>query len=1061
MKIDRRDFIKTAGGLALASVAQSFPTFGAIEKNTPNSNRAKVAVFYDPSFPQGEIDLPDKETLAKALEEFDIAFFDVDQLNANLDQSRFDCFVIPYGSLFPKAAFNAIFAYLRAGGNWVNLGGTPLSIPVDKDATGWREETPQTAYHKKIGITQSFRFASKGVRSYKPTDTIESARYLIDEFTAEETDEFYLRFTSKKEFPDEDGSDGPREAILYPLLHGFDDSPRRITAPILCIDRIEGEFAGGRWIFANFRGTITPKAIRLLTQLAVDGAAEFKAHPSFACYSNGELPTFSVSFGKPKRTAGEFIKGQCKIEVADSNGKIVEKNSVNLKPDGSSAAADIAMSSSAANRLTPGFYEVRASLETISPGTSHNGSVLYKTGFWVHDENLLSSGAPLAPDGDYFIRDGKPFVVTGTTYMATDVHRRFLLEPNPYVWRTDFGEMSAAGMNMIRTGIWTGWQKHLNDDGTVKESVLRAMDAFLQSARTHNMPVIFTFFAFLPEQWGGENVFLDPKSVNAQKQFVRTFVERYKNVNDLMWDLINEPSFCSPKQLWNCRPNYDKFEIAAWQQWLKDRYPATSDAERISRLQEIYNSTPDEALELPKIEEFNDDNIFYDHHPVKVIDYRLFAEDIFVKWVREMTGVVRTYGNPNQLVTVGQDEGGLADRLNPQFFGESLDFTSLHNWWLNEHLIWDSVVSKVPGKLNLVEETGVMFYEKMDGSAWRTEEEVRNLLERKLAISIGAGGAGFLEWLWNANYCMPSDNEAAIGLLRPDGTAKPEFQPVADFASFFAANSHFMTGRKNEDVLMVIPHSQMFSTRDYATQATQRCVRAIYYHCNMSLRAVSEYRTDLLTDVPKLIIVPSPRTLSETCWKSMLQLAEQGATIAISGNFDSDEHWLPVERLNSLGFQTSSVPVMREEYLTIDGSEYLLEYHEEKIQRVEKSVVRGIEKPGVRVIQRGKGKIIWSPLPIELSDTIDPLVAYYRFAMKESGAKPGFAIDKENPSIGIMQNIYTDAILYAFVSETDRDTEIKFTDALTGAVIAVTIPAQRSVMMFIRRPDGKILARLG
>ena len=81
--------------------------------------------------------------------------------------------------------------------------------------------------------------------------------------------------------------------------------------------------------------------------------------------------------------------------------------------------------------------------------------------------------------------------------------------------------------------------------------------------------MIFTFFAFLPETWGGENAYLDPRSVKAQQQFISAFTSRCTRINDVIWDFINEPSFCSPKYLWNCRPNYDAHEKAAWKQWLK------------------------------------------------------------------------------------------------------------------------------------------------------------------------------------------------------------------------------------------------------------------------------------------------------------------------------------------------------------------------------------------------------------------------------------------------------------------------------------------------------------
>jgi hypothetical protein len=163
-----------------------------------------------------------------------------------------------------------------------------------------------------------------------------------------------------------------------------------------------------------------------------------------------------------------------------------------------------------------------------------------------------------------------------------------------------------------------------------------------------------------------------------------------------------------------------------------------------------------------------------------------------------MAEVVRANGNPKQLITVGQDEGGTGESPGNHFIADAVDFTSLHNWWLNDDLVWDSVVTKAAGKPNLVEETGVMFYEKMDGSAWRTEEEARNLLERKMAISLGAGGAGFIEWVWNANPYMMSDNEAAIGLHRPDGTAKPEQLALERYAKFFSGIREHL-GKRDAD----------------------------------------------------------------------------------------------------------------------------------------------------------------------------------------------------------------------------------------------------------------------
>ena len=59
------------------------------------------------------------------------------------------------------------------------------------------------------------------------------------------------------------------------------------------------------------------------------------------------------------------------------------------------------------------------------------------------------------------------------------------------------------------------------------------------------------------------------------------------------------------------------------------------------------------------------------------------------------------------------------------------------------------------------------------------------LLERKLAAAL-ATSAGGIEWLWNVNAYMTEDREVTIGMVRDDGTDKPEvamFRSLGDFAT--------------------------------------------------------------------------------------------------------------------------------------------------------------------------------------------------------------------------------------------------------------------------------------
>ena len=1059
MSIKRRDFIRTAGGIALATVAQSLPAW-SLQGPAASDAPIRVAVFYEPTFPSGGITL-DQPSLQESLKGLSAEFLGADALEKRLRKSDFDLFINPYGSCFPKPAFHAISRFLIEGGNWVNIGGIPFSIPVDRIDGAWKQQAAQTAYHRQLGITQAFAVKGSGVASYQPNPDLEWSRSLTGEFSADEIYELYVRFTSIKDFPSEDGSTGPRDAVLTPIIHGVDKDHRPVVSPIVEIERFQGEYAGGCWVFAAFKGTATRKAIRTLVDRAARGSMQLRVQPSFASYFPGELPSFTVQFRRTEGKVEKLIDGDCRLDILDEQGRSMKRLNVALQ--GSGTIAGGYSGGNGLEHLKPGLYQVLASLRIHTEPAS---VVQYRTGFWVFDESLLKGGKPLTAGTRYLLRGGEPFPVTGTTYMGSDVHRKFLFEPNPSLWNKDFTGMKAAGINMVRTGIWTGWTHYMMDVGAPAEGPLRALDAFVLTARKFDIPVIFTLFAFLPESWGGANPYLDPRSLNAQKEFVTAIARRYRDAREIVWDLINEPSFCNPQYLWQCRPNYDRYEAEAWQTWLKERYAAPSDEARDALIQEAYRTTTDEAPALPAKEDFDDVNLFGARHPVKVIDYRLFAQDMFARWVHEMTGAIRKAqgtgdgGEPRQLITVGQDEGGTYEAPGNQFFGEAVDFTCVHNWWSNDDLLWDQVVTTTPDRPNLVEETGVMFYEKMDSSPWRNEEEVRNLLERKMAIAIGSGSAGFIQWLWNTNPYMTLDNESGIGFHRVDGTMKPELAPVIALSRFVAAHRSLMRGRVDEAAVMIIPHSQMFSTRNFATDATRRCVRVMSYDLNMPVSAISEYRAGTLKAAPKLLIMPSPRTINQHCWDALLKLVDQGSTLLITGVIDTDDHWLPAQRTAALNLSASVKPIAEEEFFTLEGTEHRLSYRGEKMQRIEKAVDMSDRETGLAPIPHGAGKIIWCPHPVELSDSVEPTAALYGYAARQAGISPPFKIEPKKSGVLVLTSLYEDAVLYTLVSESDRDTRLHLTHLETGTALNVTVPAQRTGMVLVDRTQGEILGQL-
>src|SRR5579859_7464157 len=226
-----------------------------------------------------------------------------------------------------------------------------------------------------------------------------------------------------------------------------------------------------------------------------------------------------------------------------------------------------------------GFHVIEAQL-------LENGKVraTYRSGFWIRDLEYLKSGAKLTVNHDYFELDGHPLAVVGTTYMSSEVQRLYFEHPNAFVWDQDLAQIRAAGLNMIRTGWWTGWDKFFDENGQPYERTLRTMEAFLMTARKNGLPVQFNFFAFLPDVMGGANAFLDPQAIRRQQTLITSVVARFHDVPYLAWDLINEPSFS--QHLWRTRPNGDPIELAAWNQWLTERHP---DREKLAAL---WNVTP-------------------------------------------------------------------------------------------------------------------------------------------------------------------------------------------------------------------------------------------------------------------------------------------------------------------------------------------------------------------------------------------------------------------------------------------------------------------------------------
>ncbi|MFH1742425.1 MAG: beta-galactosidase, partial [bacterium] len=672
-----------------------------------------IVILWDKTMPAGFGRPLTQRVWRTAAQGMSVRFANPSDLTHLLDKA--DLFVNPYGSAFPVESWPAILAYLESGGNFLNWGGVPFRTPVAGNPVGWHTQRSCVNYHRKIGIIQSY--------TYSPNEdsTVVSCHPRLDKIAKENPlvcpDTYPLTIDNNSKGTDEVGHVNTRDLEYRALLHAIQGGVA-VAAPITQMDRLHSP-SGGRWIFVTMNiGQLDDKQLDdwvgllpTLLNMAVEGATAFEVLPTFAGYLPGEKPSLCVSV---RSGLGRDPGLSVRLSIRPPKGRI---HSVTRKIDSKSGEAgrfEIPLGLT----CQPGYYAVQATLrrggKTIEQAIS---------GFWGYDELLLSRGKPLTADADMIRRGGQAYPLIGSSYGASHPHGKFLRWANPGVWDRDFTEMTVAGIRMVCTGLWGGGPQHLMPEpGVWREDMLRTLDAFLMTAQWYEIPVLFTFFSSTPPCYGGENPYLDPQSLAAQEEFVRTLVKRYKDCPGLIWDLIDKPAAIRPKG--------DRWELRAWREWLRKHHGD------VNSLREAWNVCSDEVLSLetaplPSEKDFDSHQGFLgNQRPLRVLDYVSFFNEVFADWVRHLRSACRSTGS-KQLIAVEQGERSCSSRFSFLHRKETVDFTSVQTHWQSSSPLWERLAARVPDIPNVAKDTESMYIESLDGEPWRTEDECAALLERK------------------------------------------------------------------------------------------------------------------------------------------------------------------------------------------------------------------------------------------------------------------------------------------------------------------------------------------
>jgi glycosyl hydrolase family 42 (putative beta-galactosidase) len=976
---------------------------------------AQVAVFWQPGFPTVASQPLERATLAAALT--DPSFLDLKTLQAPGSLENAELLVLPYGSSVPTDAWKSIEAYLQHGGNLLVLGGQPLRVPVTQVGASFVQARPQDTYSRALDLRHTYEvpvagdahFAWRAGYSFAATPKVRAEKF----FTLE----------------------GRLDGLGYMV----DTTGLLVAAPVVVIDHSPGgPMPGSRIVCLDFQPPAgyweSPDGVALIRQSAEyarQGSTSLTIETLYSVLRPNEPPQITVHLRQSHSAPGEVS-----IQLL-SQEKVLEDATLPVQSD-----KVFDLPAPFHTSLSAGFYKIRATYRQ-----QEHFREFYENGFWVAELHSLEDGQALGVDGDFLTRDGKPFFPVGTNYFTTEENGWDFSGPrNAALWEKDFAEMAAHGVTFVRTGVWMNHAKFIEPGtGEPDERFLRNLEAFLISAHHHGIAVNFTFFAFSPTAATQKNPYLDAEALHAQQAYVRAVVRRFANVPSLCWDLINEPSFSNPQQIFKGNvPNGDPAEVNAWHHWLHDKY------KDLSALAYAWAQIPEDLGSFDSIPLPSTADLTYarsgNPRQVRALDYNLFAQDMFSRWVQSMVAVIRQSGS-KQIIDVGQDEGGVTNRVLNQFYGlAGVSFTANHTYWQDDALLWDSVAAKLPGMPNITGETGYQPVWAPDGT-WRYDEFTGlRLMERKWALGFAAGSSGALQWDWA--------REVDFGMQRSDGSAKVWELMMKGVGEFAQRAAPYATGFSKPDIAIILPQSfQLSVSNSLAVEAQQNAVRALYYYARGEAYVVGEYQIASLGS-PKLIILPSSFALTEEAWQTILARVKAGAVLLATGPFGADAHLHPTGRQDQIGLPYIDVPLtLRSNIFKWPGGEEELTFAGNKT-----TVLSRAQLPGNQdwaEIPIGQGKILFATLPLELNQNLKGVAEVYRYAIKIANVSPAYSTTLSDPGILICPTRLPKATLYVITSESNQST-VAFHDARSGKDFSGHLENGRAALLLIS-DEGRII----
>ena len=299
-----------------------------------------------------------------------------------------DVLLLPYGSAFPVEAWPAIREFVEGGGGLVVLGGAPFAQPVRAQDGAFVPGTRQPTYAHDLLIGPADVVAKgghrrAGRRSRRSRAAAGRARCR----SRRQTFALTVRLATRKDMPAEHGSEGPRDAVVRPLVHVVDRDGIPRACPLLVSIACAGAPPAAAGCSPRRMRPSTRRPSGTSLALAAAGAAQVEARPVRA----------SVGGGGDARRCAWWPPGRGRVTARRARTTRAHEGHVGRRR--AVHEGDVALA---------GTGEIRAGLARCprrrGPGSTTSRSTVpgapwpnaVTTGFWVKDDALLAAGPRLS-----------------------------------------------------------------------------------------------------------------------------------------------------------------------------------------------------------------------------------------------------------------------------------------------------------------------------------------------------------------------------------------------------------------------------------------------------------------------------------------------------------------------------------------------------------------------------------------------------------------------------------------------------------------------------------------